>query len=485
VVTALVGSVALGCDIFGPGAGIHVVSGANGSDTVLSIFKLPLTVQLLGHGGNPLSGQTVYFNTNGFVLVAQLDDPGFATNRQPVITDGNGDASVLIEAKQYAGIGKVVVVAPSGESVSLYYTVRPGAPALVRSEPIDTALYVGGTETYRPFITDAYGNRVPISPAPAYQYQSLNGALSITGGDKATGVAIGRGSVSVTAMGFTDTMWTSVVPKGRIAINESYIVETNLDGSVFDTIPNPSLARTLDWSEVNSTFVYDATSGHLVLQDTTGHAHVVITNPLMRSEYYPRYAHDGSNIYFSGIDSLTNCWGIWRVHPDGTVPEHVVADTVSCGPYAYTSGPAPYWGSSPSPDGTRVVYVGERNIPYVGGILRVRTLATGADTSLGVAGAFPRWSPRGEWIAYDSLGKLMLIHPDGTGHQVLLDRGDVFVRGSSWSPDGEWLLYTGDKYYGCPDRTTCFTGLKIVQVGTGLTLHLPYTAFLSDGTWLR
>jgi len=487
VVTAVIGSAAaLGCDIFGPGAGIHVVSGANVSDTVLSTFTPPLTVQLLGHGGNPLSGQTVYFNTNGIVLVAALDDPGFAINRLPVITNGNGEASVFVEAKQYAGTGKVVVVPPSGESVSLYFKVLPGAPARVRVDPIDTGLYVGGLEVFRPFITDAYGNRVAVSPAPTYQYQSLSGALSITGAGKAMGVAIGHGSVSVSGMGFTDTVWASVVPKGRIAINEAYIVATNLDGSAFDSIPSPSFGRTLDWSQVTGTFVYDGAAG-LTLMDTTGHAHVAITNPLMRSEYYPRYAHDGSNIYFSGIDSLTGCWGIWRVHLDGTALEHVVADTVSCGPYAYTSGPAPYWGSSPSPDGTRVVYVGERNIPYIGGILRVRTVATGADTSLGVAGAFPRWSPTGEWIAYDSLGNLMLIHPDGTGHQVLLDRRDGRTRGSSWSPDGEWLLYAGYPYYGCPDRTTCFTGLKIVHVGTGLTLHLPYTAtgFLSDGTWLR
>ncbi len=471
IVAALVGSVALGCDIFGPGAGIHVVSGANVSDTVLSIFEPPLTVQLLGKGGSPLSGQTVYFNTGGIVLVAQLDDPGFATNRQPVITDGNGDASVLIEAKQYAGTGKVVVVAPSGESVSLYYKVLPGAPARVRADPIDTALYVGGLETLRPFITDAYGNRIAVSPAPIYQYQSLGGALSTAGAGKAIGVAIGRGSLSISAMGFTDTVWASVVPKGRIAINEAYIVTTKLDGAAFDSIPSPSFGRTLDWSHVTGTYVYDGPSAdHLMLMDTTGHAHVLITNPLIRTAYYPRYAHDGANIYFTGIDSLTDCWGIWRVHPDGTALEHVVADTVSCGPYAYASNPAPYWGSSPSPDGTRLVYVGGMNIPYVGGILHLRTLATGADTSLGVTGAFPRWSPTGEWIAYDSVGILMLIHPDGTGHQMLLNRGDFVTRTASWSPDGQWLVSSG---------------LVIVEVGTGLTLPLPFAVGLTDATWMR
>jgi len=475
-------------DTSGPRAGLNVVSGAGVSDTVLSIFKPPLTVVLLDGNLQPMSGQTVYFNTNGFVLAARINDPGFVIDRLPVITDASGYASVWVEAKQYAATGKVVIVAPSGQSVDLYFTVLPGAPALVRADPGDTALYVGGSVTFRPFVTDAYGNRLPV--APTYQYQSLNGALSITGSGKAAGAAIGRGSVSVSAMGFTDTVWASVVPKGRIAIQEAYIVATNLDGSAFDTIPTPwGGRRSLDWSAVAGTFVYDVDASdyrNLISQDTTGHAHPVVTDPLMRNEYYPRYAHDGSYIYFTGIDSLTTCWGVWRVHPDGTALEHMVADTLDCGPYAYQSGPAPDYASSPSPDGTRLVYVGGRNIPYVGGILRVRTFATGADTSLGVIGIFPRWSPTGEWIAYDSLGTLMLIRPDGTGHQALVFRGDdALVRASSWSPDGQWLVYTGFPYYGCPDRTACFTGLKIVQVATGLKLHLPYTAYLTDPTWLR
>jgi len=483
VLTALVGSVALGCDIFGPGAGIHVVSGANGSDTVLSIFKPPLTVQLLGRGGNPLSGQTVYFNTDGIVLVAQLDDPGFATNRMPAITDGNGNASVLVEAKQYAGTGKVVVVAPSGESVSLYYKVLPGAPALVRADPIDTALYVGGKETLRAFITDAYGNHLALSPS--YQYQSLSAALTVTAAGLATGASIGRGSVTVSAMGFSDTVWASVVPRGRLALHEAYIVTMNLDGSAFDSIPSPWYGgRSLDWSQVNNAFVYDVDAYNLILEDTTGHTRVVLTNRLMRNEYYPRYAHDGSYIYFTGIDSLSNCWGLWRVHPDGSALEHVVADTVSCGPYAYASSPAPYWGSSPSPDGTQLAYIGGMNIPYLGGILHVRTLATGADTSLGVTGAFPRWSPTGEWIAYDSLGTLILIHPDGTGHQALLNRNDALTRAASWSPDGQWLVYIGYGYYGCPDRTACWSGLRLVQITTGVTLPLTYVAG-ADATWMR
>jgi len=471
---------AFGCgDTSGPRAGLNVVSGAGVSDTVLSTFKPPLTVQLLDGDRQPMSGQTVYFNTNGFVLAAPIDDPGFVTDRLPVITDASGDASVWLVAKQWAAQGKVVVVAPSGQSVDLYYTVLPGAPARVRADPVDTALYVGGTVTFRPYITDAYTN--PLKVTPTYQYQSLSPALAIGAPGKATGAAIGRGSVAVTALGFTDTVWASVVPKGRLAgqyVGEGYtagpIIVTNLDGSGVDSIPGSLPGHTLDWSAVTGTFLQDIQGPEYILAtDMSGHTRRVVTDPLMRSEYNPRFSYDGLYIYFAGNDSLTTCYGVWRIHPDGTGLEHVVADTSDCGRYAYEGGPLPTYASSPSPDGTRLVYVGGTGIPYVGGTLRVRTLATGADTSLGVVGDVPRWSPTGEWIAYDSLGTLMLIHPDGTGHQALLSDSEFeYSPAIAWSPDGQWLAYR-----------FILRRLTLMQVATGLKLPLANTIGWSDPTW--
>lgn len=463
-------------DASGPRSGLNIISGDNLSDTVGSILKPALTVELLDGNLQPMSGQTIYFNTSSVLLVAPIDDPAFVINRLPVTTDASGQAAVWVEAKFAAGPGKVVIEAPSGQTTEAHYAVLPGAPALVRADPSDTALYVGGTVTYRPFVTDAYGDRLQVTPT--YQYQTLNSVLSISSPGKATGTVIGRGSVAVTALGFADTVWASVVPKGRVAAQQEgvgdsgpgYIVLTNLDGSGFDTIPGSfTVNHSLDWSPVDATIVVNRSSS-LVSVDMAGNSRYIVTDALIRAQLYPRYAHDGSNVYFSGIDSLTNCWGVWRIHPNGTGLEHVVADTSDCGQYVYQQPPSPDYASSPSPDGTRLVYVGRT--------LRVRTLTTGADTSLGVVGDVPRWSPTGEWIAYDSLGTLMMIHPDGTGHQSLFYRGDfAFLPAFTWSPDGQWLLYWGF------DQPTRFAGLTLLQLATGLKLPLRFAAGLAEPTW--
>jgi hypothetical protein len=458
---------ALACaDPTSPHSVLTILSGGGLSDTISSILHPPLTVQLLDNNRQPFAGQTVYFGTGGPVLVAPIDDPGFVINRLPAITDENGQASVWVEFKTSAGPGNVTVSA-NDQLVKTYYTVLPGAPAYVRAAPRDTVLYVGGSATFRPFITDAHGNRR--LDTPTYQYQALNNALSISGPNQATGAAIGRGAVAVTALGFADTVQVSVVPKGRVAVQNGYIVVTDLDGSHFDTIPGSFPGgRSLDWSPSGKTFVMDRNglAGEIIVSlDTTGVTKPVVTDPLVRGEFYPRYAPDGSYVYFTGNDSVSTCYGVWRIHPDGTALEHVVADTSDCGPYVYQGGPVPDYASSPSPDGTRLVYVGRT--------LRVHTLATGADTSLGVVGNVPRWSPTGEWIAYDSLGTLMLIRPDGTGHQALLDRGYEMYPSpaAAWSPDGQWLMYH------------IYDRLALVQVATGLQLPLAITIGWTDPTW--
>ena len=438
--------------------GLNIVSGGSGTDTISSIIHPPFTVQLLDGNLNSLPNQTVYFETDGPMLVAPLDDAGFVINRLPVITDANGVAAVWVVFKTSVGPGKAVAIAPNGQTVTGHYRVLPGAPAHVRAGPRDTSLYVGGSETLRPFITDAQGNRR--SDTVSYQFTSLNGALSINGPGKASGTAIGRGLVSVQALGFTDTVRITDYGGG-------YVMSTNLDGSALDTIPGSDPGGySLGWLPGDTTLALNISQPpYLVLMNLNGVRRRVVTDALVRAEWYPQSTVNGSYIFFSGIDSVTQCFGVWRIHPDGTALEHVVADTTACGPFVSSGPPSPSHWPSLSPDGTQLAYADR--------ILRLRTIATGLDTSLGVVGEAPDWSPTGQWIAYDSLGTFKLIRPDGTGDQVVarVQYGALYFPATAWSPDGQWLVYRG------------YDQLILLQVSTGLELPLPFTVGWADPIW--
>jgi dipeptidyl aminopeptidase/acylaminoacyl peptidase len=112
-----------------------------------------------------------------------------------------------------------------------------------------------------------------------------------------------------------------------------------------------------------------------------------------------------------------------------------------------------------APDGDRLVCNTEK-----GGALNNALLVMNADGSSRKEifreptknAAAPVWSPKGDWLAFglgtfypfrpaEQIAHLALIHPDGTGLQILTSgrRNDGFP---SWSPDGRRLVYrTTDK----------------------------------------
>src|SRR5205807_8244982 len=60
----------------GPLSGLNVPSVAGPSDTVLTTYTPPLTLQLLDRPLQPLTGKTLYLNTHGCVLVPPTDHLG-------------------------------------------------------------------------------------------------------------------------------------------------------------------------------------------------------------------------------------------------------------------------------------------------------------------------------------------------------------------------------------------------------------------------
>lgn len=136
------------------------------------------------------------------------------------------------------------------------------------------------------------------------------------------------------------------------------------------------------------------------------------------------------------------------------------------GPYHRGMWPrgTPSW----SPDLTRLAMQVHR--PDESSFVAVLDLRTGELRGLG-DGFHPQWSPDGEWIAFYSGRRCMVVHPDGTGSTIALSLKDgwfthkQFDWGSPvWSPDSTQLLLNVTKNGGP------FLDVVLVDLATGKTV---------------
>jgi Tol biopolymer transport system component len=119
-----------------------------------------------------------------------------------------------------------------------------------------------------------------------------------------------------------------------------------------------------------------------------------------------------------------------------------------------------------SPDGSRLAFEGVTANRVRIGITDVGTGVTslisgsGADSAALVGATEPAWSPDGNWIAFEGagwtgfqLGKIWLMHPDGTDAHVLVGVMGVPPEESSpkWSPDGRQIAFC----LSIPGRSRC------------------------------
>jgi hypothetical protein len=97
-----------------------------------------------------------------------------------------------------------------------------------------------------------------------------------------------------------------------------------------------------------------------------------------------------------------------------------------------------------SPDGKKIAV---EYTPRIGlGQIAIVESNTGKAKTIS-DGAYPSWSPKGDWIAYFDmqLAKCFVVHPDGSGTKIVRDGGNGFRYhawhyGAVWSPDGRKLL---------------------------------------------
>jgi Tol biopolymer transport system component len=162
----------------------------------------------------------------------------------------------------------------------------------------------------------------------------------------------------------------------------------------------------------------------------------------------PAWSADGQRIVFAraqGVDCNTTGWNtgieIWVMNADGSGQVKLTNNT------ALDDTPA--W----SPDGTKIVFVSNRDGP-----LQVYTMnADGTNqvrlTTIVADDREPTWSPNGQTIAFERNGAIYEIPADGSGVATNISNpaAHTYDEWPDWSPDGQRIvfdrIYTPDDDY--------------------------------------
>lgn len=225
----------------------------------------------------------------------------------------------------------------------------------------------------------------------------------------------------------------AVVPRGRIAyawIFGGAFITSRLNGTdrMDITSVTEPWASWIDTWPSGRGLVYTRAYGGIdrpgLFRITPGGTELVISDA---NAEWPRLTSDAEWVYF-GLSG-----GIWRIRPDGTDQESVIAAS-------------PDFGSEypePSPTGDRLLYSHRHLVSPYTRDLRILDLGDGTVTSLSVEGQDARWSPDGQWIAYrDTWDRLRLVRPDGSGERPAPGSFSTRLGSGSfdWSPDSRYLL---------------------------------------------
>lgn len=437
------------------GRRVQIVAGG-GSDTVDTRFTV--IAEARGPDAQPAAGVEVVFRASRLdgdstarATLALLRPPCCYGRLVRDTTDRDGRATVTVLLGPAAGDGLVVVGAPGfGVSDTARFTTKPGAPVGIAVSPRDRPIVVDGSYQIDANLVDRLQNPVPGIPT----FSTASTAIQLSPAGLVQGHFVGRARVAIQIGVFSDSAFTSVVPRATLAMRDysGYVgdstgyAQMDLDGSHYRRIVNtdvmpieysPSNALAPQWIPGTGRLIHlRPVDGalRLFVVDTSGAAHRLIGSPGgITSEADPDVSVDGAWVYFVGHSAEGD--DLWRVVSGGGVPEKL------------TPSPAGIQLRSPSvsPGGNELVYVAAM---FAGDVFHafVRDLSTGATRQLSAnEAAGTRWSPTGEWILYavsgpwgGYSGHMHLVRPDGSDDHELID--GAYYPGGTWSPDGRYVL---------------------------------------------
>ncbi|MEA2761128.1 MAG: TolB protein [Gemmatimonadaceae bacterium] len=460
IVSCLLLGVATGCsvDIGAPNKvpRISVVSDISRTDTIDAEPTKPIVIAISDSTGRLRNEVTVTISgvpvPGGDVGMLVIDQNGGANGSTTLVSSGQASFKVIFGRR--AGQRPIIITVPEIKLVdTLWFTVKPGAPAYVTLRPAQAAVVVGGTYQQSATVIDRGGNDP--SPAPSLTFSSVNPSVTVSAAGVVTGVAYGLADVKVTSGILNETAIVSVVPTGRLAtiltppgVTDLAITVLGTDGSGPRRYPAPQDPSAAAWSPDATTIYYVGTSRvanptqriySLAMSD--GAVSPLISDTVSALSgaklISPAVSFDGTWIYFATqiAQNGPTSGEIWRVHPDGAGAERLVSGAVAGSPYVVRASP------SPSPDGTRVAYIEKTTSPTTtANDIKILDLQSGNTLTISGSGADEvRWSPTGDRIATKGGAGLYVVNADGSGLTQLIQNVDFFT-GLDWSPDGRWIL---------------------------------------------
>ena len=414
---------------------LRIVAGAGVSDTVQARPLQALVVEVR-EGGHPRPGLIVYFQTlptadttrrfESTILTSNIAANSFGTLTSDT-TDASGRASVLVQLGTVAGDAGLRVSSPElGLADTVHVTVLPSIAKRIVMTALDAEVAFGGSYDIGAAAADRFGNRR--SDAMTFSSASPLATVDAAGNVRAS-QEIGRGVVIVSSGSIVDTARFTVIPRVDLAFvylgeTDTWIADGKTDGTSIRTrirSPSPGYPSPSPTSEA---IAFQRPSGpysKIFVVDGAGTERDLLQGSAVISAFFPRYSADGTYIYFGARDS--SGYAVWRVRPDGSALERIVA-TIS----EAVSAPGV------SPDGARIAYS-----DYTA--LYVLDLATGSKVAVGPPGEFPVISPDGQRLAYFNNAGIAVANSDGTSlRQLDIPRIIKSDAGLAWLPDSKWLI---------------------------------------------
>ena len=172
------------------------------------------------------------------------------------------------------------------------------------------------------------------------------------------------------------------------------------------------------------------------------------TNPGTEHDVPVAFNPAGTKLLFVRDQDPTDAVGgdLFVIDRDGSHLRQLSPPSVSV-PVSDAFGPGASW----SPDGTQVAFSAFDLSPAGASKVYLVPVAGGTAVAITETGQYTtsaRFSPDGQWIAFDrgipgGMHDVFLIHPDGSGLKDITSTFDVGVCCGQWSPDGRWLVVQG------------------------------------------